>query len=147
MTVKALAMAVAVMFAVATSAAGQTLSSKDLVASMAKELGSSTQQAEGATGSLLSLAQSKLKPEDWGKVAKAIPGVDSLLKAAPTTPVGTTGIPGASSAAGGLAGVAGAFSKLGLSPELVSKAIPILTSFVTKNGGGDVGKLLASAFK
>ena len=40
-----------------------------------------------------------------------------------------------------------AFSKLGLKPELVSKAIPVLTSFVTKSGGASVGSLLAGALK
>jgi len=40
-----------------------------------------------------------------------------------------------------------AFSKLGLKPELVSKAVPVLTSFVTKSGGANVGNLLAQALR
>ena len=32
-------------------------------------------------------------------------------------------------------------------PELVTKAVPLLTSFVTRSGGANVGNLLASALK
>jgi predicted anti-sigma-YlaC factor YlaD len=49
--------------------------------------------------------------------------------------------------AAGLAGAASAFTKLGLKPELVAKAVPVLTQFVTKSGGANVGNLLASVLK
>jgi predicted anti-sigma-YlaC factor YlaD len=48
---------------------------------------------------------------------------------------------------GGLSSVAGAFTKLGLKPEMAMKAVPILTNFVTKSGGPAVGQLLAGALK
>jgi Protein of unknown function VcgC/VcgE (DUF2780) len=64
---------------------------------------------------------------------------------------GTTGAAGGAAAmaskASGLASTASAFSKLGLKPEMASKAVPILTNYVTKSGGADVGKLLAGALK
>jgi hypothetical protein len=141
--------ALAMAGAMSTAAVAQKATSADLVSQLTKELGSTTQQAEGAAGSIFSLAQSRMKPDDWSKVSASVPGMDSLLKAAPAapaSPVGTTGITGASSLTG-LASVTSAFSKLGLKPEMVQKAIPIITSFVTKNGGGDVGKLLASVLK
>jgi len=84
-----------------------------------------------------------LKPEEFSQVSKAVPGMDSLLKAAPA--LGAMSQIGG--AAGGLAGVASAFSKLGLKPELASKAVPILASFVTKSGGANVGNLLAGVLK
>ena len=59
----------------------------------------------------------------------------------------TGGLSQVAGAAGGLAAAASAFTKLGLKPELVSKAIPILTSFVTKSGGANVGSLLAGVLK
>ena len=145
MRLNAFVIALAMTLTVGAAVHAQT----DLISSLSKTLGSSTQQAEGAAGSLFNLAQSRMKPEDWSKVAGAVPGMDKLLKAAPAapaTPVGTTGIPGASNV-GGLASVTSAFNKLGLKPELVSKAVPILTEFVTKSGGADVGKLLANALK
>ena len=53
----------------------------------------------------------------------------------------------AAGTAGGLAAATSAFTKLGLKPELVTKAIPVLTSFVTKSGGANVGNLLAGVLK
>jgi hypothetical protein len=55
---------------------------------------------------------------------------------------GTTG-----TKAAGLAAVAGSFTKLGLSPDMAAKAVPVLTKYVTKSGGADVAKLLAGALK
>ena len=53
---------------------------------------------------------------------------------------------GIASAAGALFGLA----KTRLAPNQfsqVAKAVPVLTSFVTKSGGASVGKLLAGALK
>ena len=123
----------------------------ELVGQLSKELGSTPTQAEGAAGSLFSLAKSRLKPEDFSKVAAAVPGMDGLLKAAPpmgggnplSNMAGTSGVAGMA----GLASIASSFSKLGLKPELVSKAIPVLTQFVTKSGGSGVANLLAGVLK
>jgi predicted anti-sigma-YlaC factor YlaD len=61
---------------------------------------------------------------------------------------GTTGaLSNLGGSAGNLAAAAAAFSKLGLKPELVAKAVPILTGFVTKSGGANVGNLLAGVLK
>jgi hypothetical protein len=129
----------------------------ELIAALSKELGSTPAQAEGAAGALFGLAKTRLKPDDFAKVSNAVPGMDSLLKAAPA--VGTSGVAGtaegaltqatggAASGATGLASVAGQFTKLGLKPEMAAKAVPILTSYVTKTGGADVGNLLAGALK
>jgi hypothetical protein len=75
--------------------------------------------------------------------------MDGLLEAAPDVAAGTSGTAGAMSSnkAGGLATTASAFSKLGLKPEMSSKAVPALTKYVTKSGGADLGKLLAGALK
>jgi hypothetical protein len=85
------------------------------------------------------LAQSRLSPGDFDKVSKAVPGMDGLLKAAPAA----TG----AAAPKGLDSLTSAFSKLGLKPELVSQAIPVVVQYVTKSGGADVGKLLAGVLK
>lgn len=123
----------------------------ELVGQLAKELGSTPAQAEGAAGSLFGLAKSRLKPEEFSQVSKAVPGMDGLLKAAPPMGGGNplSNVAGTSGLAGmaGLASAASAFSKLGLKPELVSKAVPVLTQFVTKSGGASVGNLLAGVLK
>lgn len=124
--------------------------SPELVGALSKEIGSTPEQAAGAAGALFGVAKSRLKPEEFSMVAKAVPGMDSLLSAAPAAG-GPTGTAGALSKLGGstagLAAAASSFSKLGLKPDMVAKAIPILTSFVGKSGGANVASLLAGALK
>jgi hypothetical protein len=128
----------------------------ELVGALAKELQATPQQAEGAAGALLDTARQKLQPSDWSQVSSAVPGIEGLLKAAPIAgAAGTAGGTGAAGAAasklgaagGSLGSAAAAFSKLGLKPEMVAKAVPILTQYVTKTGGAGVGSLLAGALK
>lgn len=111
--------------------------SPGLITDLSKELGSSPEQAAGAAGALFGVAKSKLKPAEFSQIASAVPGMDALLSAAPAM----------GGSAAGLAGAASAFTKLGLKPELVAKAVPVLTQFVTKSGGANVGNLLASVLK
>ena len=119
-----------------------------LVGALSKELGSSPAQAAGAAGALFGLARTRLKPDQFSQIAAAVPGMDSLLGAAPSSGGGGLGaLSQVAGSAGGLANAAAAFSKLGLKPDLVAAAIPVLTSFVTKSGGAGVGQLLASALK
>ena len=133
----------------ATGSTAAAKASPELVGALSKEIGATPEQAAGAAGALFGVAKSRLKAEEFSQVAKAVPGMDSLLKAAPAA--GATGTSGALSqlagSAGGLATAASAFSKLGLKPELVAKAVPVLTSFVGKSGGAGVGSLLAGALK
>jgi hypothetical protein len=137
--------------AASADAAAAAKASPELIGALSKEMSATPEQAAGAAGTLFGVAKSRLKAEDFSQIATAVPGMDSLLKAAPTA----GGAGGAASStlsqlgggASGLAGAASAFSKLGLSPDMVSKAVPILTSFVTKSGGSKAGSLLAGALK
>jgi hypothetical protein len=132
----------------ADPAAAAVKASPELVEALSKELGSTPEQAAGAAGALLGIAKSRLKPDEFSQVSKAVPGTDALLNAFPTGAVGTSGaIAQLAGAAGGLASAASAFSKLGLKPDMVAKAVPVLTSFVTKSSGSAVGNLLAGALK
>jgi hypothetical protein len=121
-------------------AAAAAKASPDLVGSLSRELGSTPEQAAGAAGSLFGLAKSRLKADEFSQVSKAVPGMDSLLKAAPA-------MAAVGGSVGGLASMAAAFSKLGLKPDMIAKAIPILTSFVGKSGGAGVAGLLAGVLK
>jgi hypothetical protein len=136
-------------WAQAGAAAAAVKASPALIGSLSKEMGSSPEQAAGAAGALFGVAKSRLKADQFSQIAGAVPGMDLLLKAAPAT--GGGGALGAVSqlggSAAGLAGAASAFSKLGLSPDMIAKAVPVLTSFVTKSGGASVGDLLAGALK
>lgn len=114
----------------------------ELVGQLAKELGSSNEQATGAAGALFGLAKTRLNAADFSKVSAVVPGMGGLLAAAPAM-----GAMGALTKGGGLSSLAGAFSKLGLKPDQIGKAASFLTQYVTKAGGPAVGALLAGAFK
>jgi hypothetical protein len=142
--------------------------SPELVTGLAKELGSTPEQAAGAAGVLFGIAKSLLNPEDFAAVAKVVPGMDALLAAVPTDLVATTGeltaspgstfTPGFASsssstpgmtmaAADGMASAVLGFSKLGITPELIAKAVPFLTGYLKKYGGANIGSLLGGLFK
>jgi hypothetical protein len=132
------------------AAAAAAKASPELISALSKEIGATPAQAAGAAGALFNVAKSKLSADQFAQVSKAVPGMSSLLSAAPAAAgvAGTTGaISQATGSATGLASAASAFSKLGLSPDMVGKAVPVLTNFVTKSGGADVGKMLAGALK
>ena len=131
-------------------AAAAVKASPDLVSALSKEIGSTPQQAAGAAGALFGVAKSRLKADEFSQVSKAVPGMDLLLKAAPaaSAAVGTAGaLSQIAGSASGLVKAASAFSKPGLKPDLVAKAVPVLTSFVSKSGGAGVGSLLAGVLK
>jgi hypothetical protein len=91
--------------------------SPDLVSALSKELGSTPEQAAGAAGSLFELAKSRLKPDDFAQISKAVPGMDSLLKAAPSVTGGAGGLGAIAGSAGGLASAA--------APEIGQRSIVV----------------------
>jgi Protein of unknown function VcgC/VcgE (DUF2780) len=139
-------------------AATRRTANPELVSTLASALGTTPKQAEGAAGSLFAAAKSRLQPSDWSQVAKAVPGMAGLLKAVPSSAVGTSGSAelGALANAVGLNGggslgtlaeVAAAFNKLGLPPELVARAIPVITNYVSTHANSRVAQLLAGALQ
>jgi hypothetical protein len=153
-----LGIAVLFVFVIATNSFAQTgaaaaavKASPALVGELSKQMGATPEQSAGAAGALFGVAKSRLKADEFSQIAGAVPGMDSLLKAAPAAGGGglgaVAGLSQLGGSAGSMASAAQAFSKLGLSPDMVSKAIPVLTSFVTKSGGANVGSLLAGALK
>jgi hypothetical protein len=133
----------------ADAASAAAKASPELVGALSKEIGATPEQAAGAAGTLFGVAKSRLSAAEFSQVAKAVPGMDALLKAAPASsaPGGANPLSQLSGSAGGLATAAASFSKLGLNPDMVAKAVPVLTSMVTKSGGASVGNLLAGALK
>lgn len=127
--------------------------SPELIGQLTKALSITPAQASGGAGSLFGLAKSRLSPGDFSKVAASVPGIDGLIKSAPAeskkSPLSAvsgleSSLPGG---LGGLAAVAGPFKKLGLSPEMAAKFVPILTQFVQSKGGASVASLLGGALK
>ena len=125
-----------------------------LVSTLSKKLGISNDQAMGGAGALFGLAKKALSSSDFAKVTESIPGMDSMLAAAPkasglTETLGGLGamVGGNAEKATGLAGVAGSFSKLGLSPEMAGKFVPEILDYAKSSGGEDVMNMLKGAWQ
>ena|SRR5690606_6649567 len=121
----------------------------DLVQMLSAQLGISEDQAKGGAGLLLKIAKSKLGSEDFGKVTEAVPNAEGMISAAPADGGGMMGMLG--KAMGGQGGdvatlVAG-FGKLGLSPDMIQKFIPIILGFVKQQGGDEAAQALQKAVK
>jgi hypothetical protein len=139
----------------AVEAAAKTVeqtASPEIVGQLVKELAITPGQAEGAAGSMFGLAKTRLKPEEFAKVAAAVPNMDGLLKAAPSAAAdgkasATDMVSKMAGNAGGMASLAPSFSKLGLKPDTIVKLAPTMIKVMDTKGGAEVGKLLATALK
>jgi len=105
---------------------------------LTNQLGVTSNQAMGGTGSILSLAKERLSGMDFSALTKLIPGSDAFMKAASdlgavTGPVGDQ------------AGLTSAFSRLGMGPDMVPKFTQTLSDFVGKGGGESAKNLVAAA--
>jgi Protein of unknown function VcgC/VcgE (DUF2780) len=133
-----------------TSAAPAKNSSSELVGQLTKELSVTRPQARGGAGALFALAKSRLSADEFSKVSAAVPGMSSLLKAAPA-PAEHSEFSSLESALPGnmgrMAETADAFHKLGLSPEMAGKFLPVMTKFVESKGGLSTASLLEKALK
>lgn len=134
-----------------TQGSGASNPSPELVSQLTKQLSITPQQATGGAGALFGVAKTKLKPEEFLKVSNSVPGMDGLLKAVPkvgggSDPLSQMGavLPGK---AGAIAQAGGAFKQLGLSPEMATKFLPIMTQFVKLKGGANVAGLFGGVFK
>src|SRR5262245_66656358 len=81
---------------------------------LTSQLGVTSNQAMGGTGSILSLAKERLSGMDFTTLTKFIPGSDTFMKVAKdlgavTGPVGDQ------------AGLTSAFSRMGMGPDMVLK--------------------------
>jgi Protein of unknown function VcgC/VcgE (DUF2780) len=123
----------------ATETAATSLASNPMVAGLTSSLGLTSTQASGGAGALLGLAQESLAKEDWSKIASTIPGASSLISEAKKL--------GGISKFGSLAALAPAFTKMGLSPDQVTKLTPAVTEQVTKAAGADLGAKFGAAMK
>jgi Protein of unknown function VcgC/VcgE (DUF2780) len=123
-----------------------------LVDLLSSQLGVSKNQAEGGAGSIFQLAKQNLSVEDFSSIAKAVPGIDQMIGAAPKIEKGSSTLGGISSMMGktsnklgGLAGLSSSFEKLDLSGDMVSKFTPIILDYVKNKGGEHAMNLLKGA--
>lgn len=122
--------------------------STGLVDSVMSQLNLNQTQAEGGLGSLLTLAQSNLGTSQFSQITDAIPNASSLMSAVPATD-SSSGMTGLLSKAGSLgtslqgsAMVYDAFSKLGISKDLVAPMAEILKNYLQSSGGDSTASLL-----
>ncbi|MGH8682682.1 MAG: DUF2780 domain-containing protein [Burkholderiales bacterium] len=113
-------------------------SASALTNSLTSQLGVTSQQASAGVGSMLNYAKGKLSPDQWSSLSKSMPGADSYLRSA-SDALGTGNITSTS-------GLNSAFSKLGMSPDMVNKFKPIISDYAGKYGGSAVKSALAGVF-
>ena len=121
-----------------------------LVDLLTSQLGVTNSQAEGGAGSIFQLAKQNLSVEDFSSIAKAVPGIDKMLGAAPkmegsSSSLGSISSMMGSNKLGGMAGLASSFEKLGLSGDMVDKFMPIILDYVKNKGGEHAMSLLKGA--
>tara|TARA_R110002072_G_scaffold140765_1_gene285151 strand:- start:21284 stop:21907 length:624 start_codon:yes stop_codon:yes gene_type:complete len=126
-----------------------------LLPMLTSQLGVTETQAEGGMGSLLQVAQGALSSDDFGQLSQGIPGMDTLLAAAPALGAKSAGgnaLTGMLANAGGLAAGLGSMGKLteqfealGLSPDMIMQFANMAISYFSNNesaGANNTGDLL-----
>ena len=145
--VKVLAVISLLMFGVAGSASADV---SKLVGQLVDLFGVTQSQAEGGAGAIFNQAKNNMSTSDYSQLLNAIPGIDSLIKAAPETGGGLAGKAASmfGSSSGGIQGLSAltdSFTKLGLSPDLVSKFTDVILQFVQSESGQQTMALLKNA--
>lgn len=134
---------VGLLIASANTGNAQTQSLVDMLVS---QMGVTSEQATGGAGAIFNLAKEHLAPDEFSQIAQAVPGIDSLMSAAPTA--------SAESTAGGATGSVADLSKMatgsgesGSMTGMASKAMGDATS--TTGASGAISKLgsLAGSFE
>ena len=145
--VKVLAVISLLMFGVAGSASADV---SKLVGQLVDLFGVTQSQAEGGAGAIFNQAKNNMSTSDYSQLLNAIPGIDSLIKAAPETGGGLAGKAASmfGSSSGGIQGLstlADSFTKLGLSPDMVGKFTDVILEFVQSESGQQTMMLLKNA--
>jgi hypothetical protein len=110
---------------------------------LTSQLGVSETQAQGGMGSLLQVAQTTLSSNDFAQLSEGIPGMQTLLAAAPalsSKSAGGNALSGMLANAGGLVAGLGSMSKLtqqfealGLNPEMIVQFATIAIDYFSNS--------------
>lgn len=130
--------------AAATGASG--VSQIGLVDILVHRLGVSPQQALGGAGAIFQLAQGKMNPQAFTSMSQSIPGMSTMLSAAPAASGAgmSSMVGGGGTSLGGAAALASSFKQLDLSPDMVGKFIPVVTNYVRQSSGKASADMLQS---
>lgn len=120
----------------------------ELATLLTQKLGVTEKQATGGAGALFNMAKKSLSEKDFGMVSNAVPGMDTLLKAAPKAGK-LGGVEGVVSSLGssastllGVASLVPQFSKLGLGEGMINKFVPVVLDYVNSKGSETATNLL-----
>jgi hypothetical protein len=113
--------------------------SSSVVDTLTGQLGVTPQQATGGVGSMLNYAKGQLSPSDFSAVTSALPGAESYMKLA-SDYLGGGAITSAS-------GLGSAFSRMGMSPDMVGKFAPVVADYAGKYGSSAARNVLMGLFK
>jgi hypothetical protein len=126
----------------------------ELVQQLISNTGVNQQQAEGGAGLLFGLVKDQLSSGEFSQIADTIPGIESLIDAAPSEDSAGLGglLGGVASAIGGeqlgnMASLASGFSKLDLDAGMIGKFVPIVLSFLQSQGGDGLSNLVAKVLQ
>jgi hypothetical protein len=120
-----------------------------LIGQLVDLLGVTQSQAEGGAGAVFKEAKNNMSAGDYSQLLSAVPGIDSLINAAPEGG-GLAGkasslFSSSSDSVKGMAGLTDSFSKLGLSPDMVGKYTDAILDFVQSEAGQQTMTLLKNA--
>jgi len=126
----------------------------ELIQQITSQLGVDSNQAEGGIGLIAKMAQEKLGG-DFSQLADAVPGLSDMVSKAPEAEGAASGLGGMVGSAlsavgasdlGNLASLAGGFKSLGLDMGMVGKFAPMVTGYLSEQGGDTVKNLLSKVF-
>ena len=120
-----------------------------LIGSLTDLLGVSGEQATGGAGAVFREAKNNMNPGDYSKLLSAIPGIDSLIQAAPQVS-GLAGkasslFGGSSGSVQGISALTDSFAKLGLSPDMVNQYVDVILDYVQSEAGQETMTMLKNA--
>jgi hypothetical protein len=120
-----------------------------LIGQLVDQLGVTQTQAEGGAGAIFKQAKNNMSTGDYSQLLNALPGIDSLVKAAPESGSlagkAMSMFGSSSGSLQGLSALTDSFAKLGLSPDMVSKFTDVILSFVQSESGRQTMALLKNA--
>lgn len=126
-----------------------TVNQIGLVDILMGQLGVSREQALGGAGAIFQAAQGNMTPQAFATLSQSVPGMNSMLSAAPVSPNLAGGLStlmgGANNTVGSMAALAASFQQLNLSPDMVGRFIPVVTNYVSQTSGQVTANLLQSA--
>jgi hypothetical protein len=120
-----------------------------LIGQLVDLLGVTQPQAEGGAGAIFKQAKNNMSDGDYSQLLKGVPGIDSLVKAAPESGglagKATSMLGGSSGSMKGLSALTDSFAKLGLAPDMVNKYADVIMDYVQSESGQQTMTLLKNA--